>query len=230
MRFSKTWMSLVGCAVTAALLLPAAASAATASVDRACYAGDDGADLVLSGSGFAPGEQVQLMVAGGIVGVTDADASGNVSTPFKVPEPPETGPSKHDKGYEIALVQGAVKATATFRSARVLADFSPGNGNPSTLRVRFSAYGFGIATATGQPMPKVYAHYVDPKGKVRRTITLGTGSAPCGTIARTKLRKLFPFSPRAGKWTLQFDTNAAYHRGTGVSRFLFYKITLTVSG
>jgi hypothetical protein len=172
------------------------------------------------------------MVGGGIVGVTSADASGNVRKDFPVPAPPEAGPSKHDKAYEITLQEqgSTTKAAVSFRSARVLGDFSPSNGRPATLRVRFSAFGFGVATAAGQPMPKVYVHYVDPRRKVRRTISLGAGTAPCGTIARTALRKLFPFTPRSGKWTLQFDTNPVYRRGTGVSRFLFYKITLTVSG
>jgi hypothetical protein len=230
MRFSTTRMSLVGCAVTAALLLPAAASGATASLDRACYPGDDGADIVITGSGFAPNDQVQLMVAGGIVGVASTDASGNVSTTFPVPKPPTGGKSKNDKGYEISLVQGTTTVSATFRSALVMADFSPGDGNPLTLRVRFSVWGFGVATPTGQPMPKVYMHYVDPRGKLKKTVMLGTGTAPCVTIAKTKLRKLFPFSPRKGNWTLQFDTNPLYHRGTGVSRFLFNRIGLTVSG
>ncbi len=225
-------MSLLGGAVTAALLLPATANAATASVDRACYPGDgSAADLVVTGSGFTPDSQVNLMVAGGIVGVTSPDASGNVRTTFPVPAPPESGSSKNDRAYEMTLQeQGtATKAAVTFRSARVVADFSPSSGRPSTLRVRFSAWGFGVATPTGRPMPKVYVHYVDPKGKARRTSLVGTGTAPCGTVLRTKLRKLFPFNPRRGTWTLQFDTSKAYHRGTGVSRFLFYKITLGVS-
>ncbi len=95
--------------------------------------------------------------------------------------------------------------------------------------MRFTAYGFGVATAAGQPMPEVFVHYVDPRRKVRRTISLGRGSAPCGTIRRTALRRLFPFTPRSGTWALQFDTQRTYHRGTDNSRFLFDRPTLTVS-
>lgn len=229
MRLRTSRTSLLCGALTAALLAPAVAGAATASVDRACYPGDGSSTVNITGSGFVPDGEVQMQVGGGIVGVTSADASGNVKTTFPVPAPPESGPSKHDKGYEIALVQGTTRATASFRSARVMADFGPSSGRPATLRVRFSAFGFGVATPAGQPMPTVYLHYVDPRGKLRRTVSLGAGAAPCGTIARTRLRKLFPFNPRHGVWTLQFDTNAKYRRATGVSRFVFDKVTLTVS-
>ena len=96
--------------------------------------------------------------------------------------------------------------------------------------MRFTAIGFGVQTAPGQPMPAVYVHYVDPRGKVRRTVVArGTGVTPCGTIARSKLRKLFPFNPRRGTWTLQFDTNKTYRRATDLSRFVNSRITLTIS-
>lgn len=222
-------MVLLGGALSCALLAPAGASAATAAVDRACYPGDGSAVVSITGSGFTPDGEVQLQIGGGIVGMTAADAAGDVSTTFPVPAPPESGPSKNEKAYELSLVQGAVRATTTIRSARVAADFSPTTGRPSTLRVRFSVFGFGMATPAGKPMPKVYVHYVDPRRKLRRTISLGAGATPCGTIRRTALRKLFPFSPRRGSWTLQFDTNATYRRGTGVSRFVFDRVTLTVS-
>ena len=84
--------------------------------------------------------------------------------------------------------------------------------------MRFSAYGFGVATPAGASMPTVYVHYVDPRGKLRRTISLGAGTTPCGTIVQTTLRRLFPFNPRRGRWTLQFDTSRTYRRATGVSR------------
>ena len=151
------------------------------------------------------------MVAGGIVGVTTADADGNVQDDrSRCRSPPETGPSKHDKGYEIALVQGALTASATFRSARVVRRLQPRQrATRATLRVRFSAYGFGVATAAGQPMPKVYVHYVDPKGKVaphdlardgHRAVRHDRAGRRCASCSRSAAR---------GKWTLQFDTQPA---------------------
>jgi hypothetical protein len=220
---------LVACCIVAgALLAPAAAGAATAAVDRACYLGDGSSVVVITGSGFAPDAEVQLQVAGGIVGIAAADAAGNVRTEFPVPAPPESGASKHDRGYELALVAGATRATVAFRTARVVADFSPTSGSPQRLKVRFSAFGFAAGAPVGQSAPTVYVHYVDPRGKLRRTVSLGRASGPCGTIKRTALRKLFPFEPRRGTWTLQVDTNRVYRRGTDLSRFPFDRISLSV--
>ncbi len=229
MRLRATRTVPLSCALACALLAPAAANAATAAVDRACYPGDGSSVVKITGSGFTPGGEVQLQIGGGIVGVTAADAAGDVSTTFPVPAPPEGGPSKWEKAYDITLVDGAVRATTSIRSARTIADFRPTRGSPATIKVRFSAYGFGVATPAGSPMPAVYVHYVDPRGKLRRTVSLGAGTTPCGTIRRTALRRLFPFDPRRGRWTLQFDTSRAYHRATGVSRFVFDRVTLTVS-
>ena len=101
-----------------------------------------------------------------------------------------------------------------------LADFTPGSGNPKTLRVRFKVFGFALL----DPSPTVYLHYVRPNGKLKRTIRIGRAQGVCGQIPRTSRRKLFPFSAERGKWKLQFDTHSAYHRGhTGVT-FLYYTI------
>ena len=229
MRFGTARMSLLGCVLVGALIAPAGAGAATAAVDRACYEGDGGDVATITGAGFTPDGAVQLQVGGGIVGVTSADAAGNVRTTFPVPAPPESGPSRNEASYDISLVQGPVSAMTTIRSTVPMGDFRPGTGQPRTLKVRFTAIGFGVATPAGQPMPAVYVHYVDPRGKLRRTVPLGAGVTPCGTIAKTKLRRLFPFNPRRGSWTLQFDTNPAYRRATDLSRFVNSRVTLTIS-
>jgi hypothetical protein len=229
MRLHSTRMLLVFCVLAGALAAPAVAQAASASVDRACYPSDGSAMITITGAGFTPDTEVLVQVAGSVVGVTGAGPTGDVKTTLAVPVPPTSGPSRNDKAYEVSLVQGPTTATAGFRTATTMGDFGPSNGRPSSLRVRFSAFGFGLQTAPGQAMPTVYVHYVDPRGKVRRTISLGAGAGPCGTIARTALRKLFPFNPKRGTWTLQFDTNATYRRGTDLSRFLFDRVTLTIT-
>lgn len=222
-------MLLFGCALSLAALAPATAGAATAAVDRPCYPGDGSSIVTITGSGFAPNDAVQLQIQGGIVGATTADAAGNVKTTFPVPTPPTAGPAKNEQAYPLTLVQGALRAETTIRAARVAGDFRPTTGRPATLKVRFTATGFGVATPAGQPMPAIYVHYVDPRGKARRTVRLGAGTTACGSIAATPLRRLFPFNPRRGRWVLQFDTNPAYRRGTGISRFLFDRQTLTIS-
>ena len=101
--------------------------------------------------------------------------------------------------------------TTRYRSTKVFADFSPGSGDPTRLRVRFDVYGFGLV----RPRATVYLHYVRRStGEVRRTIKLGRVRGTCGVIRRTKLRRLFPFTPERGTWILQFDTVRRYQRAT----------------
>lgn len=216
-------------ALAACLAAPGGASAAAIAVDRACYPSTPEQAVTITGQGFDPGANYLVLVGGGVVGTGVTDASGNVKKTLGVPEPPESGKDANDAGYAVAVQQGAITVQTSFRAARVFGDFNPGSGDPRRLRVRFSAFGFGVATAAGQPMPEVFVHYVDPRGKVKRTISLGRGTAPCGTIKRTALRKLFPFSPRPGRWTLQFDTQRKYVKGTSRSRFLFDSPSLTIS-
>ena len=44
---------------------------------------------------------------------------------------------------------------------------------------------------------------------------MGCGTGVCGSIAKTPLRRLFPFRAQSSKWALQFDTRKVYKRATG---------------
>ena len=107
MRFSAARMSLLGSVIAALLVAPAAASAATASVDRACYPGDGSSEIVVTGTGFTRERGGHLMVGGGIVGVTTADAVGQRQhAPSRSPRRRIAGKSKNDQGYEIVARPG----------------------------------------------------------------------------------------------------------------------------
>ena len=108
-------------------------------------------------------------------------------------------------------------------------DFNPGSGDPLKLRVRFSAFGFGVATAPGAAQPEIFIHYVSPKGRLKKTISLGQGQGACGSIRSSKKLRLFPFRPANGRWTLQFDTRRGYTKGKPTSRFPWDGLTLDVS-
>ncbi len=110
-------------------------------------------------------------------------------------------------------------AVARYRVTKVFADFVPGRGNPSTLKVRFTVNGFGLLLDE----PNVYVHYVRPNGRLARTVRLGKARGPCGRITRTSKRALFAFSAERGRWILQFDTNALYQRATQKSRFVWVR-------
>lgn len=207
------------------------AQAATLTVDRPCFRfSDPPADITLKGSGYTPGALVLLSSGNGTIGNAIAKPDGTISTKFPIPAPPDKGRYAHEKSLTFKAVEGDNTGEVTFSSAEVFGDYNPGSGNPATLKVRFSAFGFGIGTPAGQPMPTVFVHYVNPRGKLKQTISLGRGSGACGSIQKTSLRKLFPFKLTRGKWTLQFDTRKNYTPGKSTSSFLFDRgLTLTIS-
>jgi hypothetical protein len=213
-------------AVATALALlaavPAAASAAQIQTDLDCY--QDGVGTVaVSGNGFEPNQPYQVTLDGRPLptnGNDTTDAAGGISGSFPAPELDKT----RVHTYTLGIVQGANASTTQFSVTRFDADFTPGSGNPKTLRVRFKIDGFGLMSAD----PVVYLHYVRPSGKLKRTVRLGKSHGVCGQIKQTSRRKLFPFHAERGKWRLQFDTHKRYRKGKKSSTFLFFPIDVTI--
>ena len=216
------------------LALPAGALGATVATDRACYNADGSDAVSVTGSGFTPGALVNVLVDNKVSSTPlVAGADGSVTTKLPVPNPPQGGPTAHDRSYGLRLqesgeggVTGAVAST-TFSAADLFGDYSP-NARSLLSKVRFFASGFALGQPRGAAMPAIYVHYVDPRGKARLTVPLGTGQGPCGTIRRTKRMRIFPFVPRSGTWTLQFDTSRRYVKGSDTSPFRNYRLTLTI--
>ncbi len=219
---------IVIAAALVALALAASAQAAQIRVDRGCYPGTDTVPVKVTGEGYVGGEPFMVLIDGGVVSSGTADAAGNVAFEMTAPPPPERGKQAYDAGYKLEIKQGPVTSSTQFRTAQVFSDFNPGTGDLATLRVRFSAFGFGLATPPGGKQPEIFVHYIDPKGKARKTISLGRGNGPCGSIRRTAKRRLFPFRPSDGTWALQFDTQRRYVKGTPRSRFVWDRLTFDV--
>jgi hypothetical protein len=214
---------LAAAAVSLALVAVApAARAAQVATDRSCYLESTQTKVTMSGNGFTPGATYQVLLDGQPLpnGTGTVDASGNVSGTFT---PPALSGDK-EATHKLTVQEGANSAESAFSVTRFLADFTPGAGNPATLRVRFQVFGFGLASAN-QP---VYVHYVRPNGKLKRTVKLGTARGTCGKIERTARRRLFPFRAERGGWKLQFDTSKRYRKGTSSSEFLFYTLGVRV--
>lgn len=206
---------------------PSAASAATVSVDRGCYAdpGQRKDTVRLAGAGFTPSSQYQVTLDGRPLpsGTGSTDAAGNLSGSFTAPE---LAKGVREHRYTLGVQEGASAPTAQFTVSALLADFTPPSGDPKTLKVRFNLFGFGLA---GAVKPSVYVHYVRPDtGKVQKTVRLGTGKGACGSIKRTAQRRLFPFAARKGTWRLQFDSSKSYTKGTSKSPFLFFAVAVKV--
>ena len=189
---------------------PASASAATLTTAEPCY--QETSDIVLAGAGFTPLTKVSITRDGKPLATADTDANGAFVGRVATPALP-AGTS--ERLYRLSATDALNVAGTQYRGTKVAVAYKPGAGNPRTLRVRFSVNGFGLVH-THAP---VYLHYVDPDGKARRAVRLGSVRGTCGLIRRTKLRRLFPFDAKRGRWVLQFDTNRAYVRGTDRSKF-----------
>ncbi len=86
------------------------------------------------------------------------------------------------------------------------------SSNVRTWRAVFRLYGFGRG--------KAYIHYVNPKGRFKKTVRLGRLRGPCGKL-RTRKRRVLPFrNPQFGFWRLQFDTRRRYDKDTRKKRVI----------
>ncbi len=206
----------------------ASAQAAEIRVNRACFADpQDREDTIqLTGSGFTPNAAYEVTLDGKPLtgGNGTTDAAGNMSGRFVAPSVRTVSRTARQHRFRLGVQEGANKPATSFTVSRLFASFKPATGNPTSLRVRFSLYGFSLQ---GDARPPVYVHYVGPTGRVARTTRLGTAGQACGFL-RTNERRLFGFTPRRGAWRLQFDTRKRYARGTSRSGFLFYAVGVNV--
>ena len=205
----------------ALLLVPAAAHGAAVTTDRACYLDTPRTTVTIKGDGYTPArpyavslDSTALTGGSGVI-----DGAGTMQGAFN---PPALDKAQNERTFTVGVTSDALAASTTFTVTRFKASFSPSQGDPAKLKVRFAVSGFGLAA----PDPDVYVHYVAPGGKLKQTVRLGKSRGQCGSIAQTAKRRLFPFAnPRHGKWQLQFDTRKTYTRG---SKFLFYTVGVNV--
>jgi hypothetical protein len=202
-------------ATLAAAFAAPAAHAATLATDTRCY--QETQDVVVSGMGFTPMGTVSITRDGAPFGTANADATGNFQAKFAAAELPR---DQRESVTSLAATDAALNtATVRYRTTKVYADFTPDEGDPKTLTVRFEVAGFGLLRRHAS----VYLHYVSPGKKVRRTVRLGTAIGTCGVIRKTRERHLFPFPAERGKWILQFDTNKKYTRATSKSPYIWVR-------
>jgi hypothetical protein len=202
------------------LLAPAAAHGAAVQTDRGCYLQTDRTNVTVSGNGFTAGQPYTVSLDGAALGGGPGtiDAGGAMQGAFS---PPMLAADELERTFTVGVAAGGVAAQTQFTVTRLKANFSPSEGDPTRLKVRFSVAGFGLAA----PNPDVYLHYVTPGGRLKQTVRLGRATGQCGRIARTAKRRLFPFrKPTLGKWQLQFDTSQAFTKGTNGAKFLFYSV------
>src|SRR3954452_25549443 len=182
-------------------LAPASAGAAPVQTDLPCYLEDR--SVAVTGTGFTPGASFSVLRDGQAIGGGTVGPDGSVTGAF-ASGPLETGIA--ERAFDLTLTYGTKQAATKFTVSRFRAEFTPSRGNAATLRVRFSVFGVGHM---GLP---VYVRYLRPDGHSVRTVRLGSTKSVCGGITRTRMRRLFPFRPGAGRWRLEFDTRQAFRR------------------
>jgi hypothetical protein len=201
--------------------LPASAHADPAvQTDRSCYLQTPSTNVTVSGNGFTAGQPYTVLLDGQALrgAANTIDANGTMQGAFA---PPMLAPDELQRTFDVAVQSDALAAQTQFTVTRLKANFTPSEGDPTKLKVRFSVAGFGLAA----PNPDVYLHYVTPGGRLKKTVRLGKATGQCGRIARTAKRRLFPFSrPTLGKWQLQFDTSKSFTKGSNGAKFLFYSV------
>lgn len=190
--------------VTAGLLLalPASAQAATLSAAKSCF--KNGSKVPLQGTGFAPESTIRFAVNGRSLNqLVTSDEAGDVDVTYT---PPETD------GERRLVIRATDEEGTTARETIYVTRMLWVTANPSTSsdvstwRAVFRLFGFGSG--------KAYIHYVNPKGRFKKTVRLGALRGPCGRL-RTNRRRVLPFrDPQFGFWKLQFDTRARYSKNT----------------
>jgi hypothetical protein len=197
-------------ALAGALLACVAASAPAAATLRTaqrCYA--QSAPVRMTANGLTPRAPLTVALDGQPLKYRDgtqptASDAGTFESSFAAPTL-ATGVSQ--LRHALSVDDGTQRARTRFTVTRPPgASFAPSAGNPKTLRVRFTVWGFALDSGRNRP---VWMHWISPAGVVRATAALGITQGDCGTLTSAP-RRVFPFDPATGRWTLAIDTHRRY--------------------
>jgi hypothetical protein len=198
----------IAAALAAALALAAAGATGAAPrkarvvLDPGCYL--SGGSGLLTGTGFRPNGSWTAKLSGTKqIGTGTIDARGRIRARFTAPTYHGTAGTRE---LTLSVTDGPHVASTTFLMSPLDASFSPRTGDPAALRVRWRVLGLGERRG-------VYVHYVQPNGRHRRTVRIGTTRGPCGSL-KTGPIALFPFRYGYGTWTFQVDASRRFSRDT----------------
>ena len=179
------------------------------STDLPCYL--EKRSVALRGTGLQPGAPYTVSLDGAALGSGKVAADGTLSG--KLPSGTLASASTHPTHlrHTVTVTGGgsAQPLQTSFYVTEFGASFAPVSGDPRTLVVRFSVFGFGIGPAAPKdPTPKpLYLHYIAPTGAQIELVKLGRTHGFCGSLPLTRPHRLFFFHPGPGTWHLQFDTS-----------------------
>jgi hypothetical protein len=158
-----------------ALMLPAAAPAATISTSRTCLRVIPGQPTFpVVASGFTPGAVVRVTADGRAIGSGIADGGGVWSSVLLAPLIADADRVTQTFRIEATDTRGVVAPSIVVPATRLTARLPP-RSSP-TQRVPYRAFGF----EPGQP---VFLH-VRRGGRTRGSFRLGAARGPCGAVVR----------------------------------------------
>ncbi|MDP9136411.1 MAG: hypothetical protein M3N56_16475 [Actinomycetota bacterium] len=181
-----------------ALTAPAAASAATLSVDKPCYGA--GERVQFSGTGYTPNGSVALSVSGQQLGLGNANPVGEFAASLGAPA--IDGKQRTDTFTATDQANLSLTASVPVLLTALNVTVKPKNGNPGKLK-RIVARGFTTGTT-------LYAHVL--RGKTKRNVKVGRLKGPCKTL--TTHRRLFSLDAKTGVYRVQFDARRKYSAQT----------------
>jgi hypothetical protein len=197
-------------ALAGALLACVAASAPAAATLRTaqrCYA--QSTPVRMTASGLVPQAPLTVALDGQPLKYRDgtlptASDAGSFESSFAAPTLATGVPQLR---HSLSVDDGTQRARTRFTVTRPPgASFAPAVGNPKTLRARFSVWGFALDSGRDGPL---WMHWVSPTGAVRSNAALGITRGDCGMLT-TAPRRVFPFDPDTGRWTLAIDTHRRF--------------------
>jgi hypothetical protein len=203
----------LGCLLAGAFLLlaPAAlaapASAASLSVNKACYVFTkaDPATMIVTGAGFVPGDKVTLTTSTGWQNVMMATAgpTGGFAVSLQAPEPKLEPPGQETVTLTAEDFESSttLPATTSVTVARFGVSAIPVDA-PVSHKVTWYLAGF-------RPSKDIYVHYLHGKPVAR--MRLGRAKGSCGVLkARARL---FPGGhPRYRRYRVQIDNARRYSK------------------
>ncbi len=178
------------------------------STDLPCYL--PGRVVQLTGSGFPADTTYAVTLDQSGAGFGHVSASGGLSGTLTSPA---LTAGTTEATHEVMILSAGGSATTQFAVTQFGASFAPQTGDPRTMLVHYSVFGFGLgpASPTGDPAPvALFLHYVGPRGTPVHTVQIGYTSGACGSMPLSGPHHLFGFSPARGTWHLQFDARRSY--------------------
>lgn len=216
----RLWSLLVGAAwLLAPAALAAPASAATLSVDKACYvlaSNQPPVAMTVSGAGFAPDERVSIASSKGWSAAAPATAgpTGTFMVSLPLPETTFTLPGQQTLTLTATGLAGSVAATPVMVAPRGLAT-APAQA-PLSHKLTWYLSGF-------TPGKYIYVHYLHPRPVARAR--LGRAKGACGVL-KTRARVYPGVHPRYRKYNVQIDDARRYSKHSTPQIPATLKITL----